>query len=132
MSAQVIHTKETEVAQSSFTISTAHSDLSFKADSATSAKEWVKQIQSVIFRLQNGGDSIKITLPARNILDLENNPVLDAADTFRFRVIDNDETYAVDEVRHSFPALQRDVLTSASIFLHSLDVGQPHCVIYVP
>lgn len=73
----------------------------FKADSAPSAKEWVKSLQRVIFRSHNDGDSVKISLPIGNVMDIEETQILDFADTCKIRVIDNDETYAIDEVRIS-------------------------------
>ena len=69
-----------------------------KADSHASAKEWVKTLQKVIFRSHNDGDSVKISLPVENIIDIEESPVLEFAETLKLRVIDSDETYAIDEV----------------------------------
>lgn len=70
----------------------------FKADSATSAKEWVKTLQAVIFRSHNDGDSVKISLPIENVIDVEENPVSGLAETLKIRVVDSDETYVVEEV----------------------------------
>ena len=71
----------------------------FRADSAVSAKEWVKTIQKVIFRSHNDGDSVKISLPIENVIDIEESPVMEkVAETLKIRVVDSDETYAVDEV----------------------------------
>jgi hypothetical protein len=70
----------------------------FKADSAPSAKEWVKSLQKIIFRSHNDGDSVKISLPIENIIDIEDSQVIEFAETCKIRVIDNDETYAIDEV----------------------------------
>lgn len=81
-----------------FSVTTAQGVYHFKAESAPSAREWVKQIQKVIFRSRNDSDSVKILLPMSNIMDIESNPVLEFADTFRIRIIDNDETFAIDEV----------------------------------
>ena len=72
----------------------------FKADSHSNAREWVKRLQKAIFRCHNDSDSVKISLPTDNILDIESNPVLESADTCRVRIIDNDETFAIDEVCH--------------------------------
>lgn len=71
----------------------------FKADSVASAKEWVKTLQKVIFRSHNDGDSVKISLPIENVIDIEMSPVIDFAETFKIRIVDSDETYAIDEVR---------------------------------
>jgi len=81
-----------------FTITTAQRTHRFQAESSSSAKEWTKQLQKAIFRFRNDGDAVKISLPIANIEDVEDSPVVDFADTFRIRVIDNDETYAIDEV----------------------------------
>ncbi len=80
---------------------THHRTYHFKADSAPSAKEWVKSLQRVIFRSHNEGDSVKISLPINNVLDVEESQMVEFADTCKIRVIDNDETYAMDEVSHS-------------------------------
>ena len=81
-----------------FTVVTHQRNYSFKADSSPSAKEWVKALQKIIFRSHNDGDSVKISLPIENIIDIEDSQIIDFADTCKIRVIDNDETYAIDEV----------------------------------
>lgn len=82
-----------------FEIVTRHRTYNFRADSAPSAKEWVKSLQRVIFRSHNEGDSVKISLPIENVIDVEETQMMEFADTCKIRVIDNDETYAIDEVR---------------------------------
>jgi sterol 3beta-glucosyltransferase len=81
-----------------FTVTTDHRSYHFRADSATSAKEWVKALQKVIFRSQNEGGRVKISLPIENIIDIEESPMIDLAETFKIRVVDIYETYAIDEV----------------------------------
>ena len=81
-----------------FSVVTHHRTYHFRADSAQSAKEWVKSLQRVIFRSHNEGDSVKISLPIENVVDIEESQMVELADTCKIRVIDNDETYAVDEV----------------------------------
>ena len=87
----------------SFTVTTDKRTYYFKADSSASAKEWVKTLQKVIFRSHNDGDSVKISLPVENVIDIEESPVIDFAETFKIRVVDSDETFAIDEV---YPVLQ--------------------------
>jgi sterol 3beta-glucosyltransferase len=82
-----------------FVLTTDKREYMFKADSPASAKDWIKLLQKVIFRTHNDGDSIKVSLPIENVMDIEDNQVLDFASTIKIRVIDNDETYAIDEVR---------------------------------
>ena len=84
-----------------FTLTTHNRSYYFRADSTTSAKEWVKTLQKVIFRSHNDGDSVKILLPIENVIDIEENPVLDFTETFKIRVVETGETYAIDEVRLS-------------------------------
>ena len=81
-----------------FSVVTSNRTYHFRADSAPSAKEWVKSLQRVIFRSHNDGDSVKISLPIKNIIDVEDTQMVEFSDTCKIRVIDNDETYAIDEV----------------------------------
>ncbi|PKS12321.1 hypothetical protein jhhlp_001621 [Lomentospora prolificans] len=85
-----------------FSVTTHHRTYYLKADSAPSAKEWVKAIQRVIFRSHNDGDSVKISLPIENIIDIEEMHMLEFADTCKIRVLDNDETFVLDEYYFSF------------------------------
>ena len=97
ISANVSDKKKSDDA-TQFTVVTHQRNYHFKADSAPSAKEWVKALQKIIFRSHNDGDSVKISLPIENIIDIEDSQIVDFADTCKIRVIDNDETYAIDEV----------------------------------
>jgi sterol 3beta-glucosyltransferase len=85
--------------ETSFAITTDERRYLFKADSAASAKEWTRAIQKVIFRTHNEGGSVKICLPIGNVIEIEESKMLDLAQTVRVRVVDNDETFAIDEVR---------------------------------
>ncbi|PGH36102.1 sterol 3beta-glucosyltransferase [[Emmonsia] crescens] len=93
-----------------FTITTNTRIYQFRADSATSAREWVKTLQKVIFRSHNDGDSVKISLPIENVIDIEENPVIDFADTFKIRVVESGDSYAIDEYFFSFFECGREVI----------------------
>jgi sterol 3beta-glucosyltransferase len=95
-----------------FTLVTDKREYMFKADTITSAREWVKALQKVIFRAHNDGDSVKISLPIENIMDVEDVKILDVAQTIKIRVIDNDETYAIDEVSNITLLNHHSALTS--------------------
>jgi sterol 3beta-glucosyltransferase len=84
-----------------FTVTTDQRKYYFRADSAPSAKEWVKSLQKVIFRTHNEGDSVKISIPVANVMGVEESPVLEFAETIKLNVVDNDDTYAIDEVSQS-------------------------------
>lgn len=87
-----------------FSVTTNQRTYYFRADSASSAKEWVKSLQRVIFRSHNDGDTVKICLPTANIMDIEeaHSEGVGFADTIKVRVVDNDETFALDEYFFSF------------------------------
>ena len=98
ISAALSESKEKGKDVTHFTVTTDQRTLFFKADSPASAKEWVKTLQKVIFRSHNDGDSVKISLPIENVIEVEPSPVIDFAETLKIRVFDSDETYAIDEV----------------------------------
>ncbi|KAL8711105.1 MAG: hypothetical protein Q9220_004486 [cf. Caloplaca sp. 1 TL-2023] len=93
-----------------FSIVTNQRVYHFRADSPSSAKEWVKTLQKVIFRSHNDGDSVKISLPLENIIDIEESPVIDFAKTLKIRVVDSEESYAIDEYFFSFFSFGDDAL----------------------
>lgn len=100
ISASLLDSKEKDARD--FSVTTDHRTYYFRADSATSAKEWVKTIQKTIFRSHNDGDSVKISLPVENIIDIEDSPVVDFAETIKIRVVESDDSYAIDEYFFSF------------------------------
>ena len=98
ITASLADQKERANPDAGFTVVTHQRTYHFRADSHASAKEWVKTLQKVIFRSHNDGDSVKISLPINNIIDIEESPVIDFADTIKIRIVDSDETFAIDEV----------------------------------
>lgn len=111
ISASLAEHKEKGKDTTNFSIVTNQRVYHFKADSPTSAKEWVKTLQKVIFRSRNDGDSVKISLPIENIIYIEESPVIDFAKTLKIRVVDSDETYAIDEVRGKVILILNHMLT---------------------
>ncbi|KAK0724903.1 glycosyltransferase family 1 protein [Lasiosphaeris hirsuta] len=109
----------------SFTVTTHHRTYNFRADSVQSAKEWVKSLQRVIFRSHNDGDSVKISLPIENVIDIEETQMLDFADTCKIRVIDNDETYAIDEYFFSFFSFGKEALKVLKILVEDASTQTP-------
>jgi sterol 3beta-glucosyltransferase len=98
ISASLAETKAQGSDVKDFQVTTDQRTYHFRADSAASAKEWVKSLQQVIFRSHNEGDSVKIAFPVESVIDLEESPMAEFAETFKIRVLDNNETYAIDEV----------------------------------
>lgn len=93
-----------------FTITTDSRTYYFKADSSTSAREWVKQLQRVIFRSHNDGDSVKISLPLRNVIDVAPAPFVDGANTVSVSTVDNAEIFAIEEYFFTFASQSNDAL----------------------
>jgi sterol 3beta-glucosyltransferase len=98
ISASLTEQKDKEKEVRDFQVTTDQRTYYFRADSPTSAKEWVKALQKVIFRAHNDGDNVKISFPIENIIDIEESPIADLAETFKIRVVESDESYAIDEV----------------------------------
>ncbi|KAL8945187.1 MAG: hypothetical protein Q9211_000268 [Gyalolechia sp. 1 TL-2023] len=110
ISASLEETKEKGKDTTNFAVVTNQRVYHFRADNPSSAKEWVKTLQKVIFRSHNDGDSVKISLPTANVIDIEESPVIDFAKTLKIRVLDSDETYAIDEYFFSFFSFGDDAL----------------------
>ncbi len=100
-----------------FTVTADNRTYHLRADSRQSAKEWVKSLQRVIFRSHNDGDSVKISLPIENIIDIEETFMLNFAETCKIRVIDNDETYAIDEYFFSFFTFGKEAISVLKIVI---------------
>ncbi|KAL5118466.1 Sterol 3-beta-glucosyltransferase [Pleosporales sp. CAS-2024a] len=104
--------------ETTFAVTTDERIYQFKADSVASAKEWVRSIQKVIFRTHNEGNSVKISLPIDNIIEIEESSMLDFADTVKIRVVDNGETFAIDEYFFSFFNKGQDALNVLRIMIN--------------
>ncbi|KAF7586947.1 Sterol 3-beta-glucosyltransferase [Aspergillus hancockii] len=102
ISASLTEQKDKEKETRDFQVTTDQRTYYFRADSSTSAREWVKALQKVIFRAHNDGDNVKISFPIENIIDIEESPIADLAETFKIRVVESDESYAIDEYYFSF------------------------------
>ncbi|KAL2751846.1 glycosyltransferase family 1 protein [Sodiomyces alcalophilus JCM 7366] len=111
-----------------FTVTTSNRTYYFRADSAPSAKEWVESLQRVIFRSHNDGDSVKISLPIDNIIDIEDTQMLQFADTCKIRVIDNDETFAIDEYFFSFFSFGKEAISVLRILFEDASARQKEVV----
>lgn len=87
---------------SSFSLITEDRKYYFRADSPSGATEWVRALQKEIFRAKNEGDSIKIVIPAQNIVDIEESALADIGSSVKLRVVDDHDSYAIDEYAFVF------------------------------
>ncbi|RFU73949.1 autophagy-related 26 [Trichoderma arundinaceum] len=108
-----------------FSVVTSHRTYNFRAESAPSAKEWVKCLQRVIFRSHNDGDSVKISLPIDNIIDVEDTQMMEFSDTCKIRVIDSDETFAIDEYFFSFFTFGKEAINVIKLLVENASAEGP-------
>ncbi|KAI1002360.1 Sterol 3-beta-glucosyltransferase [Podosphaera aphanis] len=125
ISAKLVN-KESSKDAAHFTVVTNQREYNFKADSVPSAKEWVKALQKIIFRSHNEGDSVKISLPIENIIDIEESQMVDFAETCKIRVVDNGDTYAVDEYFFSFFSFGKEALNLLRSMVEDTTAQQIH------
>ncbi|KAF2027247.1 sterol 3-beta-glucosyltransferase [Setomelanomma holmii] len=118
ISAETVESKKKGEDETTFVVTTDERKVQFRADSAASAKEWVRSIQKVIFRTHNEGNSVKISLPIQNVIEIEESIILDFADTVKVRVVDNGETFAIDEYFFSFFNKGQDALNVLRIMVN--------------
>lgn len=69
----------------------------FQADSAHTARSWVGLLKKHIFASRNKGDCVTVKVPLQNILDLEETPIFDAAETLKLKVLESSESYVLDD-----------------------------------
>ena len=107
-----------------FTVVTEQRTFHFRADSAQSAKQWVRVLQKAIFRSHNDGDIVKIVIPIDNVIDIEENQIIDFAETVKLRVFDNDETYAIEEYYFSFFNRAKDAMRILQVMVEGNQIHQ--------
>ncbi|KAL2849459.1 hypothetical protein BJY01DRAFT_143459 [Aspergillus pseudoustus] len=108
ISASLTESKEKGRESRDFQVTTNYRTYYFRADSSRYAKEWVKALQKVIFRRRNEHDSIKVSFPIENIIDIEESPMVEFAETFKIRAYESEGSFAVDEHYFTFFNSGRD------------------------
>ncbi|KAL2816808.1 hypothetical protein BDW59DRAFT_136447 [Aspergillus cavernicola] len=111
ISASLSESKEKEGESKDFQVTTDNGTYYFRGESSASAREWVKALQKVIFRTHNEGESIKVSFPLENILDIEESPMVEFAETLKIRVVESEETFAIDEYYFTFFKSGQDALS---------------------
>ncbi|KAG0288961.1 Sterol 3-beta-glucosyltransferase [Linnemannia gamsii] len=80
----------------SFYIFTNSRKYTFKTDSELGRTDWIKSIQKSIFHAKMEGENVKISIPLANVVDVEMNTMA-FAEAIQVKVMENDESFAVDE-----------------------------------
>ncbi|CAG8275388.1 unnamed protein product [Penicillium salamii] len=123
ISASLAERKDGEVKE--FKVTTDQRTYYFRAESATSAKEWVKALQKVIFRTHNDGESVKLSFPIANVIDVEESTMADLPETFKIRVLDSGESFAVDEHFFSFFESAQDAFSYIKELVAAASIKNP-------
>lgn len=97
-----------------FRLITSDREYYFRADTASAATEWIKILQKLIFRLNNKGDCVKITIPIASILEVEESDILTFARTMKIKIADDADTFAINEYYFSLFSCAKDVLDTVS------------------
>jgi sterol 3beta-glucosyltransferase len=84
------------VDETRFKVRTPERNYTFKADTSDGRDEWVKSIQKVMFKTQHEGESVKLIIPLEAVLDVEQNPTLEFAETIEVRCMDSDDQMSID------------------------------------
>ncbi|KAL1384956.1 sterol 3-beta-glucosyltransferase [Phyllosticta capitalensis] len=122
ISANLIEPKDKGKEALEFSVTTNQRTYEFRADSAASAKEWVKLLQKVIFKSHNDGDSVKIAIPLASIMDIEENRVLEDAETIKIRAVGDE--YAIDEYYFSFFGFGQEAMNVMRIMVEGSKADQ--------
>lgn len=99
--------------------------LNLQADSIPSRDEWVKAVRKVMFKAQNHGESVKISLPYSAIIDVEKSTAMDFSDTIEVKVVDKDDNFAIDSYFfayfHNLPAALVQIRECVQAYKSALD-----------
>lgn len=85
-----------------FELITENETYIFRTDCAASAHDWVRALQKEIFRSRNQGDLVKIQIPLKNILEIEESMVFGLIQALKIRAIKSDESSVIDEYTLAF------------------------------
>ncbi|KAI9265866.1 UDP-Glycosyltransferase/glycogen phosphorylase [Helicostylum pulchrum] len=85
-----------------------------QADTSAALVEWTNALQKAIFRAKNNGTSLKIKLPFKKILDIEQTEAFEFQKFLLIRAAELDDSFAMDEfyfayfsdIEHTFNCLK--------------------------
>ncbi|TID26235.1 hypothetical protein CANINC_002767 [Pichia inconspicua] len=69
----------------------------FQAENLDTAKSWVTALKKQIFSSRNKGDEVAIEIPLQNVIDLEISNVFVTTKSLKIKIIENPETFAIDD-----------------------------------
>lgn len=69
----------------------------FQAENHDVARSWVTTLKKQIFSSRNKGDQVAIKIPLQNLVDIELTSIVGVAKNLRIKVIENNESFAIDD-----------------------------------
>lgn len=106
-----------------FSIKTPQETFVFRAEDEVMAKEWAEQIKRITFRSHHTGDCIKIRIPLKNILDIEDVQMGFTANILSIKFVEDsegrEETFSVEEVsrRELFTPVDKLIMFTVPLLL---------------
>lgn len=107
-----------------FRVLTESKSYKFQADSTHAARSWVGLLKKHIFSSRNKGDCVTVKVPLQNILDLEETPIFEAAETVKIKVLESSDSFVLDDYFFMFFNSGPDfvkVINEASIALSNMN-----------
>jgi len=112
-----------------FRILTESKSYKFQADSTHIARSWVGLLKKHIFASRNKGDCVTVKVPLHNILDLEETPIFEAAETLKIKVLESSDSFVIDDYFFmffnsgpEFVKLLNEAITTSQSNINSADL----------
>ncbi|KAI8148737.1 hypothetical protein BJV82DRAFT_196949 [Fennellomyces sp. T-0311] len=80
-----------------FKIITMNKTWHIQADTHAAMLEWINMLQKAIFKAKNAGNSVKVSLPFENILDIEQTEAFEFQQFIQIRAVGIDDSFVMDE-----------------------------------
>ncbi|KAG1139966.1 hypothetical protein G6F38_009457 [Rhizopus arrhizus] len=98
----ILDIRQSTKKQYGFKIITTTKIWHFKADTKAAVIEWTNALQIAIFKANNNGPNLKITLPFQNILDIEQTEAFEFQRFLKIRAVGIDDSFVMDEYYFSY------------------------------
>ncbi|KAG2219054.1 hypothetical protein INT45_008898 [Circinella minor] len=94
---EVLVVRTSKKREHGFKIITMNKTWHFQADTYAAMLEWMNMLRKAIFKAKNTGNSVKITLPFKNILDIEQTEAFEFQQFIQIRAVGIDDHFVMDE-----------------------------------
>ncbi|PWN53812.1 UDP-Glycosyltransferase/glycogen phosphorylase [Violaceomyces palustris] len=104
-----------------FKVNTSYRQFTFSVDSEQSRNAWVNALKKELFRSQNEGESVRISIPLEIIIDVDISLSVDQTEMVCVKVVDEDNDFAVDEYYFLHLAQQAGFMENLREMVFKLD-----------